>query len=419
MKARLLLSILIIGTIIVGACSSSTPTSPALQGIQPLNPSSALPEATSSPTMIHAQNVTPTTLQTPSLTPPGTTSPSTPAIPTSMPATTSTPSSTPTGPYTGPLFDTHLHLSSTYVTGQLSRLTSAQSLLKYLDRGGVNWAIGFFTLPPARSRASWVTAAETIIRDTKTRIIPLISPYQDGQFAAGQYSEAALQQYLQPQGLLQGVGEIVLTDQNYQTVTFDGSAMQTVFKAVNGMKGIVMIHPSALYANARPTELAEIEPSIQKYPDVIFLFHPNYNFDLVAPLMSKYPNVYYSWDFAGSFYQGPRGGTTQFPTLGSSLFTTDPNSANAESFLAVVNRTGLDRIVEETFKRLAPQLQKYPNRIMWGTDFASPWHFDDAVTDLAIKITREVIGRLPTDVQEKYAYQNALNVFGRFLTTNP
>ncbi len=256
-------------------------------------------------------------------------------------------------------------------------------------------------------------------------IIPLLQPFHDTDLASGKYSEAILRQYLQPQWLCRGVGEIVLSKPELQSVTFDGSVMQTVFKVVNDMKGIVMVHPSSVFqgGGARTTDLAEIEPSIKKYPDTIFLFHPLNNFDLIAPLMSKYPNVYYSWDFAGSFYRGASYRTSlplaQLSTWGSAMFPTDPNAANAESFLAMVNQVGVDHIVEENLKMLAPQLQKYPDRIMWGTDLAHPWHFEESVTDMVIRISHELIGRLPADVQEKYAYQNAQRVFGRFLPSNP
>ena len=125
--------------------------------------------------------------------------------------------------------------------------------------------------------------------------------------------------------------------------------------------------------------------------------------------MSKYPNVYFSLDFASSFFKG----------RGVSLKPRDAASNNAESFLAAVNQAGLDYIVERNLQDLAPLLQQYPDRIFWGTDFSEPWHFEESVTDLAVRISRQFIGRLPADIQEKYAYQNAQRVFGRFLSSNP
>ena len=124
--------------------------------------------------------------------------------------------------------------------------------------------------------------------------------------------------------------------------------------------------------------------------------------------MSKYPNVYYNMDFVGSFRLG------KGVSVGAAA-----GSKDAESFLAGVNQIGLDHIVERNLGDLAPLLQQYPDRIFWGTDFSEPWTFDESVTDVVVGISRQFIGRLPADIQEKYAYQNAQRVFGRFLTPNP
>jgi hypothetical protein len=297
--------------------------------------------------------------------------------------------------YTGPLFDSHLHLNN------IQRSLSANWLLSYLDRNKLEGAMGFYSFP---------TDKEAIIRDTRSRVIPLLQPQGGGwtQLASGQYSEAVLRQYLQPQGLLWGVGEIPLYNAALQSVTFDSPVMQTIFQVVNELKGIVMIHPSNTWSG-RPTELAEVEPSIIKYPDVIFLFHGNAaSFDLFSQLMSKYPNVYYTMD-ACNWYTTLTGDSLLYPT--------DAAAANAESFLTEVNLIW-DRLIEEGLQRVTPLLQQYPDRIMWGTDLNYPWHFEEPVTDVVISLSRQLIGRLPVDIQEKYAYQNAQRVFGRFLTPN-
>ncbi len=297
-------------------------------------------------------------------------------------------------------FDTHLHMDSIGSWG------SAEPLLSYLDREKVDWAIGFFPLPPDRS-SPLVSHVESIIRAVEGRVIPLIHPCSadDGwsQFLSGEYSEAVLHQYLQPQELFRGVGELCHKHSSgHQKVTFDSPPMQTAFHGVNESKGIVMIHPIAAWWGG-PAELTVVESSIRKYPDTIFLFHNLNAFDLAAPLMSKYPNVYFTLDFGSSFRleKGIRLGAT--------------GSKDATSFLASVNQTGLDYIVERNLRDLTPLLQQYPDRIFWGTDH-STWHYEEAVTDVVIRISRQFIGRLPADIQEKYAYQNAQRVFGRFLT---
>ncbi|MFC2007945.1 amidohydrolase family protein [Chloroflexota bacterium] len=226
------------------------------------------------------------------------------------------------------------------------------------------------------------------------------------QFLRAQYSEADMRKYLQPNGPLWGFGETSLWQDEFQSVTFDSPRMQTLFQLANKAKGIVMIHASNVSQGGRPTELSEVEAALGKYPDTIFLIHSIGNFNLVAQLMSEYPNIYFTMDFVGSFRLG-RG-----VSLGASA-----GSENAESFLAGVNQSGIDSIVERNLRDLAPLLQQYPDRIFWGTDMSEPWHFEEPITDVISNITRQFIGRLPADIQEKYAYQNARRVFGHFLTS--
>ncbi|MFC2066229.1 hypothetical protein ACFLUO_04100 [Chloroflexota bacterium] len=297
-------------------------------------------------------------------------------------------------PYTGPLFDAHLHMRNILQW----QSESAETLLSYLDREKIDWAIGSLPFPFQPGGPGPMP----IIGSIGSRVATLMGP---GLALSGLLNEAQLQQYLQPQGLLSGVGELGLWREEYQDITFNSDVMQTIFQAVNESKGIVMIHLSGGREGERPTELAELEPSISSYPDAIFLFHSIGTFDLVAQLMSKYPNVYYSMDFGASFFKG----------RGVSLQGYD----NAESFLAAVNQTSLGYIVERNLQDLAPLLQKYPDRIFWGTDFSEAWHFEEPVTDLVTDISRRFIGQLPANIQEKYAYQNAQRVFGHFLSSNP
>ncbi len=336
--------------------------------------------------------VPPTSAPSPRPTLPLTPSPAPAPTPTPKPtpAPEPTPPPTPTEPYTGPLFDTHLHLRN--ILPQ-----SAETLLSYLDREKVDWAICFNTFPSSK-----MSSLMPIVRSIGSRVIMLRG---GTRVLSGQCSEAELRQYLQPKGPLWGFGEIGLWREEYQSVTFDSPHMQTIFKVVNEAKGIVMIHSSSA-PYGRPTELTEAEPSIRKYPDAIFLFHNIRTWDLVDQLLSKYPNVYFSLDFASSFFKG-RGGSLK------------ADDANTASYLAAINRTELDYIVERNLQDLAPLLQKYPDRIFWGTDFSEPWHFEESVTDLAVRISRQFIGRLPADIQEKYAYQNAQRVFGHFFSSNP
>ncbi len=357
---------------------------------------------------------TPTPASIPVTTPAPTPTPTPTPEPAPTPAPTPTPTPTPslsptvTGPYGGPLFETHLHLRINVHSW------SADGLLSFLDRQNVDRAIGFYSLPPNKSMSMESNIA-SLITATRSRVISLLQPSDSWtQFASGQYSEAVLRNHLQPQGLLQGVGEIVLYKSSLQSVTFDSPTMQTVFQVVNELKGIVMIHPSNVARRGRPTELAEIEPSVRKYPDAIFLFHgqPEVLY-LIFQLMSKYPNVYFTFDATNWLFYSRLARYNLLYPEGAAADT-------AKRFLADINRIGSDQLVEDGLTKSLSRLHKYPDRIFWGTDLDSySWHFEESVGDMVIQISRQFIGRLPADIQEKYAYQNAQRVFGRFLSSNP
>ncbi len=390
MKRVALVAVVLIVTILLG-CSPKAPV--------------ALPP-TQEATITSAIEETPTTNTTSTQSPVPQETPGTPTL-TPAPTTTSTTPATPTGLYTGPLFDAHLHLDSMYSPyPTLSRLKSAEELLSYLDRGGVDWVIGMYSLPPDKTSVSWGSTAETIVGGASKRVIPLLAPNPKSEFVSGHFNEVVLRQYVKPQGLFWGVGEITMYRPELQSVTFDSAVMQTVFRVVNELKGIVMVHPSEVIEGGRPTEPAEVEPSISKYPDTIFLFHGKQEaFNTIAPLMSKYPNVYFSIDSGPWMFSSSQ--------MRKNVLTKD--SSTAESFLADVNQVGFDRLLEENFKKVAPLIQQYPDRILWGTDLVKSWQFESSVTDMVIRMSREFIGKLPTAIQEKYAYKNAQKVFERFL----
>jgi len=57
-------------------------------------------------------------------------------------------------------------------------------------------------------------------------------------------------------------------------------------------------------------------------------------------------------------------------------------------------------------------IEKHPDQVIWGTDrgIGAPWSMDLEVGDAMIRYSRAFIGRLSPEVQEKYAYKNALRL---------
>ena len=230
-------------------------------------------------------------------------------------------------------------------------------------------------------------------------------------FAEGIYDEELLRERLHPQGPFQGVGEIRLYLPTLKTVTYSGPQMQTVFRVVNEMGGIVMIHPKDGTRDSvhSSEDLADLEDAIKTYSNITFLFHgyPTVQERYILPLMSEYPNVYFTFDIAHMLAtHPPRKNARNKPLHGSPDFV--------DRWFAYVNEIGVDAMVEESINDTKPWLEQHSDRIVWGTDrFGSYW--EEPVSNMFIEIGRRFIARLPAGVQEDYAYKNALRVFGKYL----
>jgi hypothetical protein len=245
-------------------------------------------------------------------------------------------------------------------------------------------------------------------------IVPLFHESNWSQFFASEsYAASQLQQNLKPTGPYQGVGEIALYQTDLQNVTFNTAVMQSVFRAVNALKGVVMIHLSTEGMGGRATELSEVEPAVRDYPDATFLFHGRKDdMKLVAQLMDKYTNVYFTIDANDSIF-------TSKLTGYNLLFPGAAAADTAARFLTDIKKLGVQALVQNGLDNLMTLLESYPDRVFWGTDLSYGWHFDQDVYDTVINLSRAVIGQLPVALQEKYAYKNAEALFGRFFTTTP
>jgi hypothetical protein len=391
---KFVMVLMVVCLLFLGACSG-TPAVTTTVSAPTVNPTTGAVITTTPP----AATTTPTSTVAPTTAAPAPTQTPPTAPPTTKPTTRPTPT-TPSAAYTGPLFDTHIHFDAT----TLSRFSNADGLVNFLAGGDVEWAVGFYLLPVS---SATVTSAAG-------HIVPLFHESNWSQFFASEsYAAGQLQQNLKPSGIYQGVGEIALYQTDLQSVTFNTAAMQTVFQKVNELKGVVMIHLSTLGMGGRATELSEVEPSVRDYPDCTFLFHGRKDdMKLVAQLMAEYSNVYFTIDANDSIF-------TSKLTGYNLLFPDGAVDDTAARFLADVKKLGVQALVQNGLDNLMTLLEAYPDKVMWGTDLSSTWHFDDDVFDTVINLSRAVIGQLPAELQEKYAYKNAQALFGRLLATTP
>ena len=280
---------------------------------------------------------------------------------------------------------------------------SLEVLFNYLDEDQVQWMLMFqIAQPTASSQGRYFSRVTEFVESAQSRVVFLQGVARNEQFAQGMYDEDLLRERLQPQGPFHGVGEITLYRPEFKSITFARPEMQAVYRTVNEMGGVVMIHPRR---DTRPKDPAQLEEIIKSYSNVTFLFHGHSSVTqpLLLPLMDKYPNVYFTYDVIYMISSA----NNQYGVR-RMLDSGDPDYSKAiQNFLGNVERVGIDVIVEGALKDSSPWFSRHPDRIVLGTDRFS-WMWEEPASD-------KFIARLPTEHQEAYAYKNALRVFGRYL----
>lgn len=187
-------------------------------------------------------------------------------------------------------------------------------------------------------------------------------------------------------GVFDGFGEITHYSPERPGQTPDDPESMEMYKVAAKHGFVIMFHPDE-------NQKSKIEHALQSNPQVKFLLHGWESADYISELMDKYPNLYYSVDsatlyaFDGMLIKGPG---DRF----ISRFKSDFNSQ-----------------LKSKTDKWKTQIEKHPDRFMWGTDRAADWHFDDEISSLFEEFGRAFIGRLSPEVQEKYAYKNAEKLF--------
>ncbi|MDP7587944.1 MAG: hypothetical protein QGI76_08300 [Dehalococcoidia bacterium] len=72
-------------------------------------------------------------------------------------------------------------------------------------------------------------------------------------------------------------------------------------------------------------------------------------------------------------------------------------------------------LAEHVYSDYSQEVIDHPNRLLFGTDFLSAWHFEDAGNDVIIDFARRFIGLLPEELQEDFAYKNGLYALRKHL----
>jgi len=286
------------------------------------------------------------------------------------------------GPYySGHLFDAHFHMPPAWEEPEtgftlpvLGKGVTLSQILCYFDKEKVTGAITFNFWEYENLEQSIQDLAE-VKKQLPTGIHLFLIPADLG---AEELDEIVNSH----KDVFDGFGEISHYAPERSGQTPDDPVSLEMYKVAAKHGLIVMFHPGK-------NQRSKIENALQKNPDVKFLLHGYESEDYISQLMDKYPNVYYSIDsatlynFDGVFINGPK---EQF----ISRFKRDFNSN-----------------VKSKVDKWKLQIEKHPDRFMWGTDRAADWHFNEEISILFEEFARAFTGRLSPEVQEKYAYKNA------------
>ena len=158
---------------------------------------------------------------------------------------------------------------------------------------------------------------------------------------------------------------------------------------------IVMIHPEL-------SDMEDLHGTLINNPNTIFLLHGLVNSAERAPIAEEletlfweYQNVYYSVDAA----------------LMEGYSLLDDRIKNKEQFVANLHSKPMYyRLLASALVFWKPIIEAYPTRMMWGTDLFYWWQFEPDVIHELTQFGRDFTASLDLEVQERFAYRNAVEM---------
>ncbi len=70
-----------------------------------------------------------------------------------------------------------------------------------------------------------------------------------------------------------------------------------------------------------------------------------------------------------------------------------------------------DTILENSYDRWIKTVEAAPDRVLWGTDVSSEWHFDRDVYKTLVEFSQEFVEMLPKEYRDGYMSENAKRLF--------
>lgn len=290
--------------------------------------------------------------------------------------------------YQGRLYDTHTHNDQTCVPGALS--------IRMQDFDVQNAII--FTRAVPESASSEINRIVNLYQGLTANFIPFI------HFDPKSISDVNAQRFemirsVDTQNHIKGFGEIALYTSPWKDQNFLTSPWPGVFEWLNTSDKFIMLH----FPWTDPS-LDDIVPHLSSNPNARVLLHGNYDIPELTQIMNDHPNLYFTLDTSILLVIENGGGSVNI------MF-----SGGGKTYFLNAYDSQYDSMMNEAVDKWKILVETFPDRVMWGTDVAFGWHTDPDVYSRLIRFSRDFISRLDSSVRDRFAYQNALGLFGHGL----
>ena len=322
------------------------------------------------------------------------------------------------GAYNGPLYATSEQVGEGY---------PLEKYFSNLDRNGVNWLIGFYTFSGEPKENSlikenglgYVIAA---VQKYPKRIAPFYNPGFGGEevellvgdeLTAIYSRNLAATKNIVGSDFIQGLGEI--ETQEWKIAHNDPKVNQ-LFDLAKSNSINFMFHPVA-------SKIDQVDQIAKSYPNQKIIIHM-YREDLdnsknkVIKILQENENVYFSIDAAHIAHSNNR--DIVYDLEKSTI------EASKSAFISEFD-SNYNKMLNDAVSDYKSLVEAVPDKVMWGTEAGPDYTFEPEVYNRLVKISRELIGKMPSEYQEPLGYKNALQAFGegivfekeiKFLDTN-
>lgn len=209
-----------------------------------------------------------------------------------------------------------------------------------------------------------------------------------------------------------GVGEIglkgQLTPDGEPPVPADHPQMMALYDLAAERDVPVMLHTASpwRYEGGEdwddPSEyppFQQLDNAMEQHRDVDFLVHASYQWhdipdgELVAAKLDKHPNLYYDIS----------------PTAPKLMY--GEGEFTREEFETEMGEDGVESEIDRLYGKYEGALEHHSDRMLWGIDAASEWHYEEWALNTFLDIARGVLGRLPEADARNVAYRTAEDLF--------